>query len=245
MELRKDIGLGSLWRWGVGLACAVGLSACMASPPSGTDIWREEVLLHDGQKLIVQRSQSYGGRSEIGQPPPIKEHTIRFSLPNLREPTSWTSEYDERLGRTDFILLALHVKQGIPYLVATPNLCLSYNKWGRPNPPYVFFKYEGSGWRRIAIAEIPPEFQSINLIVSTTEPSEMRAASRKAGFVPAEAVAELNSNLRQRELKAIVRDALPEASMLANCELRVIYKGRWILPNDPVARKFIDSQVKK
>lgn len=208
MELRKDIGLVSLWRWGVGFACAVGLSACMASSPSGTDRWREEVLLHDGQKVIVQRSQIYGGRSEIGQPPPVREHTIKFPLPNSRKLISWTSEFDEELGRTNFTLLALHVKQGIPYLVVKPTLCLSYNKWGRPNPPDVFFRYGGKDWQRISIAEVPPEFRSINLILDTTEPSEMRAASKISGFVPGEAIAQLNTDLRQPELRAIVREPI-------------------------------------
>jgi hypothetical protein len=33
----------------------------------GGDSWKEDVLLHDGKKLIVERSQTYGGRHEIGQ----------------------------------------------------------------------------------------------------------------------------------------------------------------------------------
>jgi len=32
--------------------------------------WKEEVLLHDGSKIIVERSLSYGGRHEIGQASP-------------------------------------------------------------------------------------------------------------------------------------------------------------------------------
>ena len=45
------------------------------------DSWKEEVLLHDGQKIVVERSQTYKGHSELRQPAPIGEHTIRFSLP--------------------------------------------------------------------------------------------------------------------------------------------------------------------
>jgi len=40
---------------------------------------KEEVLLHDGSKLIVERTVERGGRHEIGQPPPIKVESL--SLP--------------------------------------------------------------------------------------------------------------------------------------------------------------------
>ena len=129
----------------------------------GGDSWKEEVLLHDGSKMIVKRSQSYGGQHEIGQPPPIKEHTISFMLPSTKETITWTSEYGEDIGRTNFYLLAVHVLNGTPYIVASPYLCLSYNKWGRPNPPYVFFKYDGKAWQRIPIEEFPAEFTTINV----------------------------------------------------------------------------------
>ena len=61
----------------------------------GGTSWQEEVLLHDGSKIIVERSQSYGGRHEIGQSSPVKEHTITFSLQNSGKTISWTSEYGE------------------------------------------------------------------------------------------------------------------------------------------------------
>src|SRR3990172_5716378 len=84
--------------------------------------WKEEVLLHDGGKIIVKRSQNYGGRHEIGQPLPIKEHTITFSLPGSSKTIKWVSEYGEDIGRTNFNLLAVHVLNDTPYIVASPNL---------------------------------------------------------------------------------------------------------------------------
>ena len=48
----------------------------------GDPSWKEEVLLHDGSKIVVERSQSYGGRHEIGQSSPVKEQTITFTVPN-------------------------------------------------------------------------------------------------------------------------------------------------------------------
>jgi hypothetical protein len=49
------------------------MSACA----DGTS-WKEEVLLHDGTKLIVERSVVRKGRHEIGQKPPIGEERLDF-----------------------------------------------------------------------------------------------------------------------------------------------------------------------
>ena len=183
------------------------MSACAQTGRSGGDSWQEEVLLHDGQKIIVERSQTYKGRSEPGQPAPIGEHTIRFSLPGSSKAITWASEYGDDIGRTDFNLSALHVKDNVPYVVAEPNLCLSYNKWGRPNPPYVVFKYDGGAWQRIAFEALPPEFKTVNVVKRIRGIDVENLV--KAGQVSVEQVAKLNSGLERPEAKAILREALP------------------------------------
>jgi hypothetical protein len=171
----------------------------------GGDSWKEEVLLHDGSTLTVKPSQSYGGRHEIGQPPPIKEHTITFTLPDSNKIITWTSEYAEDIGRTNFNLLALHILNGTPYIVVQPNLILSYNKWRRPNPPYVFFKYNGKTWQRITLEELPAEFKNINLVINTLVHGKQLDSQ---GLVSAATVKKLNSSLTQEEYKTIVRTPL-------------------------------------
>ena len=52
------------------LALGVSMSAGAGFLGFGGDSWKEEVLLHDGSKIIVKRSQSYGGRRD--------HHTQRF-----------------------------------------------------------------------------------------------------------------------------------------------------------------------
>ena len=140
---------------------AVSLSACAGLPFTGGSSWKEEVLLHDGRTLIVERSIIRRGRHEIGQPPPVGEQTIRFKLPRSRKTVRWTSAYDEDLGNSDLNLLAVHVLNDTPYVIAEPDLCLSYNKWGRPNPPYVIFRHDGAAWQRIPIAAIARGIQDL------------------------------------------------------------------------------------
>lgn len=175
------------------------MSACSSTA------WKEEVLLHDGQKIIVKRSQSYGGRHEIGQRPPIKEQEIAFTVPATHKTLTFKSEYGEDIGRANFKLLALHILNDIPYIVASPNLCLSYNKWGRPNPPYVFFKHDGKTWQRILLSDFPTEFKDINLVINTKGEEKIITAQ---SLVTAELVKKLNGQLSQPEYKGILREPL-------------------------------------
>ena len=196
-----------------------GMSGCAMGGAS----WKEEVLLHDGKKLIVERSQSYGGRHEIGQKPPIKEEQITFSLPGSSRSISWTSEYSEDVGRANFEPLALHISNSTPYIVATPNLCLAYNKWGRPNPPYVIFKYADKAWRRIPLSEFPAEFKAINLVINTTKHDSEVA---RQSLVRADVVKKLNSSLTQPEYQTIMREPLKPGAM-GGCPELVRIEGGW------------------
>ena len=108
----------------------------------GGDSWKEEVLLHDGQKIIVKRSQTYGGRYEIGQGGAISGQELSFTLPKTNKAVTFKDEYSEDIGGRNFLLLALHVLNGTPYVVAETVGCFANNKWGRPSPPYLFFRYQ-------------------------------------------------------------------------------------------------------
>ncbi len=192
--------------WLVGGICLVmTVGGSMNACGFGGDSWKEEVLLHDGSKIIVERSQTYGGRHELGQPSPIKEHAITFTLPGSSKIITWASEYSEDIGRTNFNLLALHILNGTPYIAVEPNLTLSYKKWGEPNPPYVFFKYDGKGWHRISIEEFPAEFKNINVTINTLAYGKQLATQ---GLAPEATVKKLNSSLTQAEYKTIVRTPL-------------------------------------
>lgn len=194
----------------VGLA--VSLSACIGlagAAGAGGDTWQEEVLLHDGKEILVDRSQTYGGRHEIDQSVPAKEHTIRFKLPNTNNTVTWTSEFGEGLGRTNFNLLALHFNKDTPYLIVEPNLCMAYNKWGRPNPPYLIFKWDANAWNRIDIGALPPEFKTINLIVNNSRIEEIQENSKAKGYVPATYVKVMNGRLPQPEYRSILREPMP------------------------------------
>lgn len=225
------------------LTVEISTSSCARFLGVGGHSWQEEVLLHDGSKIVIERTVERGGRHEVGQPPSIKEQTIVFTLPGSKTRMTWTSEYGEDIGRTNFVLLAVHVLNGTPYLVTEPNLCLSYNKWGRPNPPYVVFKYDGTAWQRIPLVDLPTEFSTLNVAISLDSGIVQKMVKR--GLVPVEEIKKLNRSLPQPEYQTLLREPVKAGSPgSTNCEKRVLYKGQWILPNDPIAREFIDRQKK-
>lgn len=212
------IGRGVSITLGIMLATA-SLSAFGFLGFGGTS-WKEEVLLHDGSKVIVQRSQSYGGRHEIGQGGSIKDQEIVFALPNTNKTLTFKDEYDENIGGKNFLLLALHVANGTPYIVAQPWACLSESKWGRPSPPYVFFKHDGKAWQRIPVAEFPSEFKTINLTLSTVT---NEATIKAQPIVTVEIVKRLNG-----DSKTIQRDAVRYEGPGSCGEMIHDGKGRWL-----------------
>ncbi len=223
--------------WMLGFSLIIlggGMSACAMGGAS----WMEEVQLHDGSKLIAERSQRFGGRHEIGQKPPIKEEEITFSLPGSSESITWASEFSEDVGRAYLLPLALHISNKTPYIIATPNLCLAYNKWGRPNPPYVIFKQDGKAWRQIPLPELPVAFKEINLVINTTKHDSVLAHQT---LVRADVVKKLNSSLSQPEYQSIVREPLKPG---VGCPELVYYKGGWVGPGDSIGRRMMDRMSK-
>lgn len=136
--------------------------------------------------------------------------------------------------------MALHILNGIPYIVAEPNLCLAYNKWGRPNPPYVLFKYDGTTWQRISMSELPAEFKTIN--VSLDIRGRQVEELVKIGTVSAEQIRQRNAHTGIPQFKTILRE--PYAGAGGGCEELIRYKGHWIMPNDPAARSIVDRKTK-
>lgn len=203
------------------LMLGVTMSACASTT------WKEEVLLQDGSKIIAQRSQSYGGRHEIGQSSPIKEQEITFTVPAMKKTFNFKSEFSEDIGRANFKLLALHILNDAPYIVASPNLCLSYNKWGRPNPPYVIFRHDGKTWQRIPLSDLPIEFRDINLVIETKGEKKILTAQP---LVTAELVKKLNGQLSQPEYKTILREEVKKSLGLTTCPIPSTAAAKLIAP---------------
>jgi len=231
--------LKQISKFGLILMMGVNMNADAGLFGLGGTSWKEEVLLHDGGKIIVERTVERGGRHEIGQQPPIKEESLAFTLPAINEHITWKNEFSKDVGFADFMPLLLDIYQGVSYVVTTPAGCLSYNKWGRPNPPYVIFKYQSKAWQRITIQELPAEIKTPNLIVGSPDNNVEKLGT---SFVKAEAIQKINSSLRQPQYKTILRDPYPGAA--GGCDEMVYYKGAWVGPGDSIGKRMMDRKSK-
>jgi hypothetical protein len=198
------------------LAITLSVGACSQNS------WKEEALQPDGSTIIVTRTVDRGGRHEVGQKPPIKTQSIEFNLPSSNEKIVWQDNFSEDLGGASFLPKLVGVSNGQAYLLATPMGCLSYNKWGRPNPPYVIFKYIDKQWNRVDLKEFPLEFKAPNLV-----PSNPDVDAKKTGESPvsAKTIANMVSEYQQPELKGILREKVnydPECIPMVSNK-----KGQW------------------
>ncbi|MBA3031452.1 MAG: hypothetical protein KKD63_16930 [Proteobacteria bacterium] len=171
----------------------------------GGTSWKEEVLLHDGSKIIASRTVERGGRHEIGQQPPIKEQSLSFTLPGTNESVTWEDKFTEDVGGANFLPMQLEIRKDTAYLVVHPMGSVSYNKWGSPNPPYVVFKFQNKEWNQILLQELPAEFTTPNLIFSSPDDE-----AKKAGqpIISAEVIKSIYARYKQPEYKTIVRTTL-------------------------------------
>lgn len=187
------------------LMIGVSMSADAGFLGFGGTSWKEEVLLHDGSKIIAERSVERGGRHELGQQPPIKEQSLTFILPSTNESVTWEDNFTEDVGGANFLPMLLEVRKDIAYLVVHPMGNLSFMKWGSPNPPYVAFKYQNKKWNRITLQELPAELTAPNLIFSSPDDEAKKTGQR---IVSVEAIKRLYDGYRQSEYKTIARTPL-------------------------------------
>lgn len=222
------------------ISMVVSLSACAGLPDIGhTMRWQEEVKLHDGQVIVVERFYNLGGY------PAIESHnrspldnTLTFTLPSSGKAVVWKTEFSNSPEPNSLGPLLLDVVDGIPYLATSPAGCIAYNKWGRPNPPYILFKYANETWQRIPFEAFPPMLVHSNLM------SRPDSRVLKPYYTLEQVKGQMQGRNISPEARSILRQALSKERLEQMCEERVLYKGYWILPNDPVAKTIIDQRMK-
>ena len=170
--------------WAVALVLSLPVTGCASGPT-----WKEEVVMFDGSKAVVERQQVLGNPldrelSDITLGAPVKGNILKVPL----SAGKWTSRW-EAMGLNP---QAVGLIAGIWYISATPKLCDDYDKWGRPIPPYVFFKYAGNAWQRITVEDFPAEITRRNL---TYPGSGSHRSAAATGFISADQAKLLNPGL--------------------------------------------------
>jgi hypothetical protein len=164
----------------------------------------------------------------VGQEGTYQEQSLSFTMPKSNRTVRWEDHRSEELGSSDFLPMLLDVYGDVAYLVVSPLGCLSYNKWGRPNPPYIVFKNEGKAWQQISLAELPVESKSSNLIVSAPDVEVKRWGKR---FVTAEMIRAVVSGYSDPKFRTVLRESVKpvKGAGLTSCiEMYRDGKGGWL-----------------
>ena len=134
------------------------LSACFGR---ATYRWQEEVLLHDGRVIVIERSLRTGEVPvELGQRPGESDYTLVFKATDGKAVT-WEA------GKS-FKPMILDFANGTPYVVARGSTGPDYERLGCPKPPYFIFRWADGRWQRIDYEQLPREIRRMNLSASVT-----------------------------------------------------------------------------
>ena len=117
--------------------------------------WEEEVKLHDGTVIVVDRSvkrDRFGG--EAGFSGDVVSQKIKFS-----------ANGEQIVWKDDITPIIFDVVNSTYFVVAAPMLHDKCGEHGNPNPPFIFYKYEKGHWNSIRPSELPNGLQR-NLLVN-------------------------------------------------------------------------------
>ncbi|MHB1246511.1 MAG: hypothetical protein ACYCZH_08705 [Sulfuriferula sp.] len=216
----------------IGMVLCVSLSA-NASLFGRSKSWKEEVLLHDGQKMVVERHFNLGPPSFESRERKELDETVTFTLPESNKKITWKTDFNDFSPEpNDLSILLLDIVNGTPYIATRPAGCIGFNKWKRPNPPYIFFKYDGKDWKRISLEEFPAVLTKTNIIVGSPHTDLLKP------FYTVGQVEEQNRDIQAEGYKTIIRK--PFAIEENRCPELVYYKGAWVGPGDSIGRRMMD-----
>ena len=142
--------------------CAI----CIAISACGKSIrWKQDVVLHDGHIIVVERVSKLAGKSFPEGSYLEYEQALIFKSPISGEKIVWTLPKGSLPTLLDF-------HKGTPYLVLRAGSVADYNAWGCPNPPFIVYQYTDKKWRRISLENLPHNFTIPNLLLGvSTEPT--------------------------------------------------------------------------
>lgn len=175
------------------LAAIVVFGVQMCSP--ATYRWKEEVRLHDGRLIVVERSRVMSGAREPFRSATVGTWTLAFENPD--KPGKKIT-LDVHGGAAPMLLGFVG---GVPYVAINPRRGDAQYFYNCPDPPYIFFRYDGE-WKRIGLAEFPKELVNRNL-PSTYK--EYRELSDKGGMIKEDQTTKIISRDKDQVDQKIIR----------------------------------------
>ncbi|WP_080767224.1 hypothetical protein [Xanthomonas citri] len=131
------------------------LLPALAGCTPNTFEWKEEILLHDGRKIIAERKDVAGGWTEPGQSGSTQKRTINFS-----DPDDPKKKYTHQItGSSNYLLL--DSDNGVPWLIVSVGPFSVDTDC--PIGSYETFTQVNGVWRSVSYSALPKEFNKPNM----------------------------------------------------------------------------------
>jgi hypothetical protein len=233
---RRTLRVLAQFPWQISAVSVITMGVNMSALGKSAS-WKEEVLLHDNTRMVVERSQTYGDRASLDSTErTVVEERWAFDVPGSGRKVTWSTGFSRPPEASCLMLMQVNFLNGVPYIATSPAGTLAYNHWGRPNPPYVFFKHDDKGWQRIPLAEFPAQFIESNVVVGGRPNPE----KLDGGLLSLARVKEANRPL-DTYLRQIVRQPITQGDGVWISPVMVYDgKGGWASPGGlaaPAPRK--------
>lgn len=145
--------------WHGCLSVSLLLPALAGCTPN-TFEWKEEILLHDGRRIIAERKDVAGGWTEPGQSGSTQKRTITFS-----DPDDPKKKYTHQItGSSNYLLLDF--EKGVPWLIVSVGPFSVDTDC--PIGSYETFTQVNGVWRSVSYTGLPKEFTKPNMSVTYT-----------------------------------------------------------------------------
>lgn len=140
--------------------------------------WKEEILLHDGRKIIAEREDVAGGWTEPGQSGSTQKRTITFP-----DPDDPKKKYTHQItGSSNYLLLDF--ESGVPWLIVSVGPFSVDTDC--PIGSYETFTQVNGVWRSVSYSDLPKEFTTPNMSVTYTP--DMPDPRKKGKILSAEEI---------------------------------------------------------
>ncbi len=180
------------------LAC-LSFSACGGGK---TLHWSQEVQLHDGRVIVMERVSERTGNIVPENVSMEKSQSIAFVSPDTNEKITWSIP-------KGLLPYTLDFENKIPYLVLVAYTVADYNAWNCPNPPYLVYRYGSGSWVAIPFEQLPGRIDKRNLI-------DMSKMYEKYATAETATVDDMKKFLKRRE---------PDGRVISREKVSAIAKG--------------------
>lgn len=136
------------WMWSIWLRMlCVSVSLISLSACGQTGEWDEEVRLANGEILRVHRTQRWTTTQPAGEG---KSYISKQGILEIEPSTKGSPDKPWKGDGELLMVVDIDSSNGEYFIISVPKQCWRWDELGRPNPPYVEYRFRDRLWQRVS-----------------------------------------------------------------------------------------------